>query len=148
MRTELSITQQAQGLALVLAAGQKMDLPDPNRVDLDDYSGVHLHLTLDGLRDWAQWADAPIGIGEPSEYLPGRWAVTHKAYGTIHDLPLTLSGNELGVMTEADSYECKACGAGFGSTAGFVADGTYDDQFEIELTRHMDSACVSESVAP
>lgn len=137
------IAEAARGLALILTDAIRHDLPNPTRVTLDEHAGVDLHVgTIGALRQWAEWADAPITEGEPSEYLPGRWAVTHKASGTIYDLPVTLACCEFGVMVEADYYDCKACGAQFGSSAGFVADGTYDDWFECELTRHMDGECV------
>lgn len=146
MSTAPSFAAQAQGLALVLAAAVKNGLPSPHRVTLDG-DRVDITLALPGVADWATWADATVSAGEPNEYMTGRWAVTYTAKGTIYDLPVTLSACEFGVMTEPDTFDCDHCGARFGSTGGFVADGTYDDWFEIELTRHMDGECVGSRVS-
>lgn len=144
--TTTTLREQAQGIALVLAAAHKMGLPEPSRIALGS-TGADINLAVADLREWATWIDEPISEAEPSEYVTGRWFVVYKAAGTIYDLPVALTAHEFGVMVESDSFSCEQCGASFGSSAGFVADGTYDDWFETRLTYHMDGTCVGAGVA-
>lgn len=126
------ITEQAQGLALVLAAARKHGLAEPLSILLGD-RGVELHIyDLENFRAWACWADAPVTEGDPKEasWEPGRWHVQHKAEGAIYDLPVSLTTVEVGYMVEPTSWSCDTCGAAGGSTGGFVADGEDSGAFE------------------
>jgi hypothetical protein len=129
---------------LVFADARRHDLPDPIDIRVGRSSPDPVVIHLDGLADlaqWAQWAEATIEHGDPKQHIADRWAVIHEARGAIAELPVLLVAVEIGVMVDADSYECGKCGAILATTAGFVAVDTYDGTFEIQVARHQDGAC-------
>ncbi len=130
---------------LVFADARRLDLPDPIGVAVAQHhpgGATQIHLnSLADLAQWAQWAEATIEHTEPKHWHGDKWTVHHTAEGTIAELPVMLAVVEIGVMTQADHFDCSRCGAKLGTTGGFVALDTYDDTFERAVARHQDGAC-------
>lgn len=143
----MTTSDLAVSTGIVLADARRHQVPDPLEVRVGRDPRVLIQLeSLADLAQWAQWAEAVIAAGEPHQHVGQFWAITHTAEGSIAELPVLLAAVELGVMTEKDVYDCDRCGARLETSGGFVAVGTYDDQFEREITGHADGACVPAGV--
>lgn len=147
----MSTTSLAIAAGLLFADARRHDLPDPITAEASRIGErVTIHLsTLADLAQWAQWAEATIKHDAPEPWLgnPDRWVARSHAQGSIHELPVQLTATEFGRMAEAEWYACDRCGAAFGTSAGFVPDGTpVDDSHELEVARHQDGSCVGAEV--
>lgn len=143
----MSTTDLAVATGLVFTDARRLDLPDPIDVRLCREDAVLIHLeTLADLAQWAQWAGATVTTTDPKPHVGEIWSIAHQAEGAISELAVHLVSVEVGVMTEPDTFECPRCDAKFGTTGGFVAIGTYDDSFELEVARHQDGSCAFAAV--
>lgn len=133
-----------RGSVMVTDAAEAAGLARPWRIEITDsidFVAIDFGSDMGTLSAWAAWAGLDVVAAEPWEYLPGRWSVAHTAAGDRFDVPVRLAAREYGSMTSPEFYECAVCGASFGHTGGFVADGEYDTYFDAETRRHESGEC-------